>query len=190
MPEVVAALTAVFAVLLPLRVSNIKVLLRGCRCSRTGTCGLTCSTTKTGRAENPEQVDEDTVFDAGEAGFQGVPDCDLVEARINAHRERAAHAQQRRTRKLCSDDFERCRNVCVPQGPEATPAPSATETVTQSACSDLLCSSPAWPGSYVQYDYSDEVLLAILQRECSELQDLLADVLENISQARKSMILI
>ena len=121
------------------------------------------------------------VFDAGEAGFQGVPDCDLVEARINAHRERAAaRAQQRRTRKICSDDFARCRNVCVPQGPEATPAPSATETVTQSTCSDLLCvtlcSSPAWPGSYVQYDYSDEVLLAILQRECSELQDLLAEL--------------
>ena len=167
MPEVVAALTAVFAVLLP---------LRGCRCSRTGTCGLTCSTTKTGRAENPEQVDEDTVFDAGEAGFQGVPDCDLVEARINAHGKRAARAQQRRTHKLSSDDFAHCRDVCVPQGPEATPAPSATETVTQSACSDLLCSSPAWPGSYVQYDYSDEVLLAILRRECSELQDLLAEL--------------
>jgi hypothetical protein len=170
MPEVVAALTAataVFAVLLPLRC---------CRCSRTGTCGLTRSTTKTGRAENPEQVDEDTVFDAGEAGFQGVPDCDLVEARINAHRERAARAQQRRTRKLCSDDFARCRNVCIPEGPEATPAPSATERVTQSACSDLLCSFPAWPGSYEQYDYSDEVLLAFLQRECSELQDLLAEL--------------
>ena len=142
------------------------------------------------------------VFDAGEAGFQGVPDCNLVEARINAHRERAARAQQRRTRKLCSDDFARCRNVCIPEGPEATrrtrklcsddfarcrnvcipegpeatPAPSATERVTQSACSDLLCSFPAWPGSYEQYDYSDEVLLAFLQRECSELQDLLAEL--------------
>ena len=164
MPEVVAALTAVLVALLPLR------------CSRTS-C-LTCSTTETSQAENPGQVDEDAVFDAGEAGFQGVADCVFVEARINAHahRRRAARAQQRRTRKLCSDDLALCRNVCVTQGPEATPAPSATETVTQSACSDLLCSSPAWPGSYVQYDYSDEVLLAILQRECSELQDLLAEL--------------
>ena len=164
MPEVVAALTAVLVALLPLR------------CSRTS-C-LTCSTTETSQAENPGQVDEDAVFDAGEAGFQGVADCVFVEARINAHahRRRAARAQQRRTRKLCSDDFARCRNVCEPRGPEATPAPSATERVTQSACSDLLCSSPAWPGSHEQYDYSDEVLLAILQRECSELQDLLAEL--------------
>ena len=159
MPEIVAALTAVFAVLLPLR------------CSRT--CCLTCSTTKAGLAETSRQVAEHTVFDAGEAGFQGVPDCDLVEARINAHGKRAARAQQRRTRKLSSDDFARCRNVCVPQGPEATPAPSATETVKQSACSDLSCSSPAWPESC---DCSDEVLLAVLQRECSELQDLLAEL--------------
>ena len=159
MPEVVAALTAVLVALLPLR------------CSRTS-C-LTCSTTKTGQAENPGQVHENTVFDAGEAGFQGVPDCDLVEARINAHRKRAARAQQRRA---CSDDFALCRNVCVPKGPEATPAPSATETVTQSACSDLSCSSPAWPGSFDCADCSDEVLRELLQRECSELQDLLAEL--------------
>ena len=159
MPEIVAALTAVFAVLLPLR------------CSRT--CCLTCSTTKAGLAETSRQVAEHTVFDAGEAGFQGVPDCDLVEARINAHGKRAARAQQRRTRKLSSDDFAHCRDVCVPQGPEATPAPSATETVKQSACSDLSCSSPAWSESC---DCSDEVLLAVLQRECSELQDLLAEL--------------
>ena len=163
MPEVVAALTAVLVALLPLR------------CSRTS-C-LTCSTTETSQAENPGQVDEDAVFDAGEAGFQGVADCVFVEARINAHahRRRAARAQQRRTRKLCSDDLALCRNVCVTQGPEATPAPSATETVTQSACSDLSCSSPAWPGSFDCADCSDEVLRELLQRECSELEDLMAE---------------
>ena len=88
---------------------------------------------------------ENTVFDAGEAGFQGAADCDLVAARINAHRKRAARAQQRRA---CSDDF---------------------------ALSDLSCSVPAWPGSFDYADCSDEVLLEILQRECSELEDLMAE---------------
>ena len=159
MQEVVAAPKAVFAAPSPLRCSR-----RWC---------LTCSTTKTGQAENPGQVHENTVFDAGEAGFQGAADCDLVAARINAHKKRAARAQQRRA---CSDDFALCRNVCVPKGPEATPAPSATETVTQSVYySDLSCSVPAWPGSFDYADCSDEVLLEILQRECSELEDLMAE---------------